>query len=183
LADFDAVRFTDLTYREANTGYTRNYREVFSPDAPTGVKSRSFDIPTLAKEPNPSLTYDYTIVRLDGSVFQSDPITTDTMIALVSDGAGATHRIKVKLIDPDLNKAGLAAIKVDLVGMGEEGDRESTIFLPSQVSDRTVSLVQPNEGKPFSYNYTVTGYTVRGDVVMGRSGETSETTLFVKLPN
>lgn len=91
----------DLTYREADTKYTRTYREVFAPDAAEGVKSRSLNIPTLAKEPNPALTYDYTIVRLDGSVFQSDPITTDTLIALVSDGAGATHRIKVKLLDSD----------------------------------------------------------------------------------
>ena len=171
----------DLTYHEPKTGYTRRFRELFSPDTPDTMKRRSLDIPTLAENPA-NYTYEITVVRLDGSVYQSDPIVTDNPVVLISDGAGTTHRIKVKLIGQDLTQAGLAAVKVDLVGVGEEGDRESTIFTPSQAAERIISLVQPDSGGMFTYTYNVTGYNLRGEVVPGVSAQTSDTTMFVKVP-
>lgn len=170
----------DLTYHEPTTGYTRRFRELFSPDTPDTMKRRSLDIPTLAENPE-NYTYEVTVVRLDGSVYQSEPIVTDNPVVLISDGAGTTHRIKVKLLGQDMTQAGLAAIKVDLIGTGEEGDRESTIFTPSQAAERIVSLVQPDSGA-FTYTYKVTGYNLRGEVVPGVSAQTADTTLFVKVP-
>jgi hypothetical protein len=144
------------------------------------MKRRSLDIPTLAENPA-NYTYEVTVVRLDGSVYQSEPIVTDNPVVLISDGAGTTHRIKVKLLGQDMTQAGLAAIKVDFIGVGEEGDRESTIFTPSQIAERIVSLVQPDSGE-FAYTYKVTGYNLRGEIVPGMSAQTSDTTLFVKVP-
>jgi len=169
---------TDLTYQEEDTGYKRRIQKVFSP---TELKSQPLSIPTLAQNPT-TYTYQVTIVRADGSVYQSDPAPSENAAVVISDGEGSTHRVKVKLIVPNLTQAGLAAIKVDLVGPGENPDRESALFTPSQMDDKAVALVQPSKGSVFAYDFKVTGYTTNGVPVAGDTGQSSDGTLIIRAP-
>lgn len=171
----------DLTYRDEETGYERRLQEVFSPTTPEGLKSRSVSIPTLTENPE-NYTYELTVIRLDGSVYPSEPVSSNDSVILITDGPGRTHRIKVNLVGQDMISAGLIAVKVNLTGPGEQPDRESVIFTPSQYQEQTVSLVQPHEGDVFTYSYEVTGYNIQGEVLPGDSGETSDSNLFVRMP-
>jgi len=175
----------DITYEESETGYRRRVQEIFAPDTEAGMQRRAIAIPTLLDEPGPYV-YEVTAVRADGSVFQSDPILKDDSVVLVSDGPpGKTTRIRVQLSGAEnlIDQASLAAIKVDLTGPGENPDRESVIFTPSQLETKTVTLIQPEGVDQFTYQYEVKGYTLNGDVVAGESGESSDFTLLVKVPN
>ncbi len=169
---------TDVTYEEQDTGYKRRFQRVFSP---TELKSQPISIPTLSESPS-SYLYKVTVFRSDGSVFESDSMTAESSAVVISDGPGTTHRIKVKLIAQNLTQAGLAALKVDMVGPGDTPDSESALFTPSQMDDKTVSLVQPDGGGTFVYSYRVTGYTQQGIPVPGDSGQSSEKILIVGSP-
>lgn len=181
LLDAQALQeaIVDLTYAEPATGYRRLVQKVFTP---TELKSQTVTLPTLADQPS-ALQYEVTIVRADGSVYHADPVETTEAAVVISDGAGKTHRIRVKLVPPDLNRLGLAAVQVDLSGPGSEPDRDTVLFTPSQVDDRTVSLVQPDAGGEFKYRYQVTGYTTQGLQVPGASGESSSPILIVSTPH
>jgi hypothetical protein len=170
----------DVSYAEPS-GYERRVQTVFSGSS---LASQTITIPTLAKDPVP-LSYEITIVRADGSVYQSGKRTAaaDTGVLAVSDGAGATHRVKVRLPDTNLAAAGLAAVKVDLRGPGDDPDTAEALFTPSQLADQTLTLVQPEEGGPFRYTYAITGYTSRGLPVTGDSGESGDPNLIVRLPS
>ncbi|MEM8808937.1 MAG: hypothetical protein AAGF01_23205 [Cyanobacteria bacterium P01_G01_bin.38] len=175
----------DVTYQESDTGYRRQVQEIFSPDTDDGLRRRSISVPTLLAAPAP-YTYEVTAVRADGSVFQSDPLLKDDSVVLVSDGPpGKTARIRVRLSGADtlMEQVGLVAIKVDLVGPGEDPDQESVIFTPSQTDQKTVTLIRPEDADPFAYQYQITGYDLNGEEIAGESGETSDLTLFVKVPN
>lgn len=171
----------DLTYRDEETGYEQRLQEVFSPTAPEGLKSRSVSIPTLTENLE-NYTYELTVIGLDGPVYQSEPVSSNDSVILITDGPGSTHRIKIKLVGQDMISAGLIAVKVNLTGPGDQPDRESVIFTPSQNQEQTASLVQPHEGDVFTYSYEVTGYNIQGEVLPGDSGETSESNLFVRMP-
>ncbi|NEP17056.1 MAG: hypothetical protein F6J97_09125, partial [Leptolyngbya sp. SIO4C1] len=175
----------DLTYEESETGYRRQFQEIFSPDTADGMRRRTLSMPTLLAEPAP-YTYEVTAVRADGSVFQSDPLLKDDSAVLVADGpSGKTARIRLRLSGSDglMEQVGLVAIKVDLTSLGENPDQESAIFTPSQADMKTVTLIRPETAEPFTYRYTVTGYDLNGNAVAGESGETSDLTLFVKVPS
>jgi hypothetical protein len=171
----------DMTYRDEETGYERRLQEVFSPTAPEGLNSRPISIPTLTENPE-NYTYELTVIRLDGSVYQSEPVISNDSVILITDGPGRTRRIRVNLGGQDMISAGLIAVKVNLTGPGDQPDRESVIFSPSQHREQTVSLVQPHEGDVFTYSYKVTGYNIQGEALPGDSGESSDTTLFIRMP-
>jgi len=175
----------DVSYEESNTGYQRQVQEIFSPDTAEGMQRRSISIPTLLKDPAP-YTYEVTAVRADGSVFQSDPVLKDDSVVLVSNGpAGKTARIQVRISGEDtvIDQAGLAALKVSLIGPGDNPDQASAIFTSSQMEIKTINLVKPEADTPFTYQYKVTGYARNGDVVAGDEGETSDLNLFIKVPS
>jgi hypothetical protein len=167
----------DLAYREESTGYLRKFQETIDP---TNVQERkSIIIPTLDDE-NGQLTLESTVVRADGSVFESGTQDLDSSVAIISDGAGATHRIQVKL--PSQNLGPLIALKVDFTGPGDDPDNESCIFTPSQVDDRPIALVQPTNGGSFTYKFKVTGYDNQGNQIPGQAGESADKTFIVPLP-
>jgi hypothetical protein len=170
----------DLVYHEAATGYQRRIQTVFSGSP---LASQPIVIPTLAKEPG-GYAYDVTVIRMDGSVFESGTIAAeaDRNALPISDGAGATHRIKVRLPGANLAALNLAAIKVNLVGPGESPDTAEAVFTPSQTADQTLALVQPDAGGPFVYRYSVTGYSNQGLPIPGDSGESADLNLFVRMP-
>lgn len=174
----------DVTYEETDTGYQRQIQELFSPDTAEGMQRRSISIPTLLEDPAP-YTYEVTAVRANGSVFQSEPILKDDSVVLVSDGpAGKTARIRVRLSGGDsvIDQAGLAALKVDFISPGDNPDRASTLFTPSQMEAKNITLIQPEVGTQFTYQYKVTGYALNGDVIAGDEGETPNLNLFVTVP-
>ena len=168
----------NVKYSEPS-GYSRQYPIVFS--GPT-LTSQALAIPTLTKTPT-GYTYDITVINQDGSTKAVGPttVTPDTQVVVVSDGAGATHRIRVRLPSPSLGP-GLAAIKVDLTGPGAPPDTAEALFTPSQLADQTVALVQADTSTPFVYQYAVTGYTTQGLPVHGDSGQSSSPNLIVRLP-
>lgn len=170
----------NVRYHEQGTGYTRTVQTVFA--GPT-LASQSVAIPTLAKAPE-GYSYDVTLVRADGSVFESGDIEAepDRNTIVVSDGAGTTHRIKVKLVDPNMAARQLAAVRVNLVGPGEAPDSAEVLFTPSQSADQQLLLVQADGGPLFRYTYQVTGYSQIGLPVVGASGEVGDQTLIVPLP-
>ena len=168
----------DLVYHEGPTGYTRRIQKTFTP---ADLKSQPISIPTLMENPS-TFTYTVTIIRTDGSSYVSPPITVDTPIAIISEGAGVTHRIQVKLPTRNITDAGLVAIKVDLQGLGDNPDIDTILFTPSQTDDKFPVLVQPDQGGPFTYKYTVTGYTDQGVPVPGDTGTASSSVLIVKIP-
>jgi len=168
----------NVKYSEPN-GYSRQYPIVFS--GPT-LTSQALAIPTLTKAPT-GYTYDVTVINQDGSTKTVGPttVTPDTQVVVVSDGAGATHRIRVRLPSPSLGPS-LAAIKVDLAGPGTPPDTAEALFTPSQLADQNVALVQADTSIPFVYQYTVTGYTPQGLPVRGDSGQSNSPNLIVRLP-
>ncbi len=167
----------DLTYTETETGYSRKFQEIMS--ANNGAGSRSITIPTLVRDPD-EFMLNWTIIRMDGSVFTSGDQVFNQSAAVISDGAGTTHRIIVRLPQTvDWNS--IMAVKVDLHGPGEHSDFTQAIFTPSQTADQTVWLVQPTEGQ-FQYRFDVTAYTLNGSPVPGISQETSDRTLIVQVP-
>jgi hypothetical protein len=166
----------DFRYDEPKTGYRRAYQETI--DASNVQQRKSIIIPTLNGE-DASLVYESTVVRMDGSSFESGEIKMDSSVAIISDGAGATHRIRVKL--PSQNLGTLIALKVEFVGPGEKPDAESCLFTPSQVADQTIALVQPNGNGPFTYKYQVVGYDAAGRPVPGDAGQSSDATFIVPL--
>ncbi len=168
----------ELMYHEEDTGYTRRVEKVFSP---SDLKGQQISIPTLAENPT-SYNYTINIIRTDGSTYTLPPTTATTPVLVVSDGAGVTHRILVKLPSKDLSSFGLAALKVDLVGPGDDPDTASVLFTPSQTDDKMPALVQPGDGGTFTYSYKVTGYTTQGLPIEGDSGTSSGPTLIVKIP-
>jgi hypothetical protein len=170
----------DVTYHEPDSGYTSKLQRVF---APGSMDRQALTIRTLADQPA-GYSYKLTVVRTDGSVF--DPQRVDAPAAnsviVLSDGQGAIHRIRVKLIPPDLAGHGIAALKVDLVGSGDSPDRDSILFTPTQVEDKVVSLVQPNGATPFSYQYEVLGYNTQGVLVPGDRNQSTTSTLIIHAP-
>ena len=170
----------NVTYKEPDTGFERSVQTTFSGSPLT---AQPVAIPTLAAEPA-GYTYDVTVVRQDGSVFESGPLAAagGTGVVVVSDGAGSTHRIRVKLLDTNLGAAGLAALKVFLEGPGDQPDTAEALFTPSQAADQTLALVQPDAGGPFTYKYRVVGYSLAGLPVPGDSGTTSEAIFLARLP-
>ncbi|HSR51440.1 MAG TPA: hypothetical protein VLV83_11470 [Acidobacteriota bacterium] len=168
----------DLTYEEEDTGYTRRVQQVFNP---LNLQSAVINIPTLAENPQ-RYTREVTIVRMDGSVFASDPIESENRVAVISDGEGATRRVTVRLVGTSLAQAGLTAMKVDLTGPGDDPDRDSAIFTPTQSQDQTLSLVAAEASGSFPYSFQVTGYDLQGHPVEGDSGDSSDDTLLVNAP-
>lgn len=171
----------NLEYTEEATGYERRVQALFTGGAP--LASQPINIPTLAKDPA-GFKYDVTVIRQDGSIFESGPITSDadTKALVISDGAGTTRRIKVKLLNPDLTGANLVAVRVNVVGPGENPDTAEALFTAGQLSDQTLTLVQPDQGGPFTYSYAVTGYTKQGLPLVGQTGGSSSLNLLVPLP-
>lgn len=167
----------DLTYTEADTGYTRRVQEIMN--SADGVGSRSITLSTLSPDPSKYIL-NWTIVRMDGSVFNSGEQVMEQTAAVISDGLGKTHRIVVKL-PQSINWDNMMAIKVNLEGLGENGDVTQAIFTPSQVADQTVWLVQPTEGQ-FRYRASVTAYSLNGAPVHGPEMEVSESTLIIQVP-
>jgi hypothetical protein len=171
----------EVVYSEPDTGYERRLQTTF---APPNLASQQLTIPTLAKSPA-GTTVTTTVVRLDGSVAQPPDrtVTPDETAIVVTDGAGATRRITVKLADPNLADAQLLALKVTLYGPGDPPDTAEAIFSVSAAGDQHVTLAQPDTSKPWSYSYQVTGYTTRGVPRPGDTGTSSEATLLVSLPD
>lgn len=167
----------DLTYKEAQTGYTRRVQELIN--GTNGTGARSITLPTLVLDPGEYIL-NWTIVRMDGSVFTSGDQTLSQTVAVISDGVGTTHRISIKL-PQSVNWNSIMAIKVDLEGVGDESDSTQAIFTSSQNTDQTVWLVQPTSGQ-FRYRSTVTAYTLNGTPVPGLSQETSDNTLIIQVP-
>jgi hypothetical protein len=167
----------DLTYSEPDTGYTRKVQEIMN--STDGISSRSITLSTLSPDPD-KYTLNWTIVRMDGSVFNSGDQVMEQTAAVISDGHGQTHRIIVKL-PQSVSWDNMMAIKVDLEGLGENGDFTQAIFTPSQAADQTVWLVQPTEGQ-FRYRASVTAYALDGAPVHGPEKEVSDSTLIVQLP-
>ncbi len=171
----------NLIYQESDTSYERRMAIIFTPDA---LAARTIKIPTLAQNPE-GYTYDLTIIRSDGSVFQSDPIkkTGDDLSPLViSDGIGITKRVKVKLINTNLDSANLVAVKVHVTGPGSTPDISEVLFTSSQINDRTLIVVQPDVDAPFNYHYRITGYSRSGLPIDGQSGDSSDINLMIPLP-
>lgn len=167
----------DLTYAEAETGYSRKMQHILNNTE--GISARSISIPTLVPDPS-GYSINWTIVRMDGSVFTSGDQTFDQPVAVISDGVGTTHRIIVRL-PQNVNWGSIMAIKVNLQGLGENGDFTQAIFTPSQTAEQTRWLVQPTEGQ-FRYRFDVTAYTLSGTPVPGISQEASDGTLIVQVP-
>jgi hypothetical protein len=170
----------DLLYHEQDTGYQRRMLTVFSGSP---LASQPISIPTLAKEPA-GYSYDVTVIRADGSVFESGTIeaSADHNAVVISDGAGMTHRIRIKPANTNLAAANLVAIKVNLLGPGDDPDTAEALFTSSQIADQTLALVQPDTAGAFVYRYNVTGYSVQGLPIKGDSGESSDLNLIVRLP-
>ncbi len=167
----------DLDYREATTGYLRKFQETIDP---AHIQDRkSIIIPTLDDD-HGLLTLESTVVRGDGSVFESGKLELDSSVALISDGAGTTHRIEVKL--PSQNLGTLIGLKIDFTGPGDNPDVESCLFTPSQVEDKPIALVQPSGNGSFVYRFKVTGYDNQGNPIPGQAGESSDKTFIVPLP-
>jgi hypothetical protein len=169
-----------VSYDEAASGYHRTVQKVFAGGAP--LVSQEVTIPTLASVPS-GFTYDVTVVRGDGSVFESGAQTVNSFPATlpIADGVGRTSRIKVKLVNPDLASASLLAVKVIVRGEGDDGDSAEALFTSSQIADQTLVLVQPGTG-PLTYSYQVTGYNRQGIPVKGTQGQDSSLNLLVPLP-
>jgi hypothetical protein len=168
----------DIRYHEPSSGYRREFQEIYDE---TRLDRRSLRIPTLAPEP-PPFTYETTVVRGDGSVFESGQVAADGNVAVIMDGVGVTQRIRVRL--PQATLGALIALKVDLRGPGDEPDFASVLFTPSQLEEKTVVLVQPPSagGGPFTYSFTVTGYNNLGQPVPGQTGQQSGPALIVPMP-
>lgn len=171
----------NISYEEIETGYRRTVQKIFAGGGP--LASTDVAIPTLAKEPT-AITYDVTIVRGDGSVFVAEPATITTFPATlpIADGEGRTSRIRLKLLNPDLASANLAAIKVHIRGSGDNPDEAEALFTASQTADQTLTLVQPAEAGPFHYTYTITGYTRQGLPLAGVTAQESTLNLLIPSP-
>lgn len=168
----------DLRYREPASGYRRDFQEIYDE---TRLDRRSLVFPTLAPEP-PAFSYETTVVRMDGSVFESGEVTADGNVAVIMDGVGVTQRIRVRL--PQLSLGSLVAVRVDLEGPGDEPDFTSVLFTPSQLDEKTVALVQPlvTGGDVFVYRFSVTGYNNLGQAIPGQSGQQAGPILIVPMP-
>lgn len=171
----------DISYRDPDTGYERRVQEVFSPDDPNSMKRRTLSLPTLAPG-QPEYSYALTVVRADGSIYATDPTPTDDSALTITDGPGVPFRVAVQLVGPQLASAGLLALKVDLVGPGDEPDRDTALFTPSQAAPQAVTLVQePGEGT-FTYRYAVTAYDQQGRPRPAGGGQSSDRTLLITVP-
>lgn len=165
----------DLDYHEPQTGYRRKFQRVITGPVLAG---ESIVIPTVLADPAP-ISFEATVIHADGSVFQSGPITTSDNVALVSEGAGATQRIRVRL--PNNSVGLLVAIKVDFTGMGEEPDTTTALFTPSQTAEQLVALAQPAANQ-MRYTFKVTGYDFLGQPIAGATGQSGDQTFIVPLP-
>ena len=143
-------------------------------------------IPTLARQPE-KFEYMVTVIRADGSVFDSGPVEVDLVSVNVTlpimDGIGKISRVRVKLASTDLAAANLAALKVFLVGQSENPDSAEVLFVPSQTADQNITLLMPPETVgPLTYNYKITGYDRRGVPVPGDAGKDNSQTFIVRIP-
>ena len=168
----------DLEYEEQSTGYRREFQELI--DATNAGNRKSLKFPTLDSDSG-SMSVETTVVRSDGSVFESGKKKLDTSVAIISDGSGEVHRIKVRLPSPSLGT--LVALKIELTGPGEDPDSESVLFTPSQLEEKMVALVQSGTGSPFAYTFKVTGYDGRGNEVPGQSKQSADRVLIVPMPD
>ena len=167
----------DVTYSEVDTGYSRRIQEILN--GTDGIASRSLTFSTLIPDPS-TYTINWTIVRMDGSVFSSGDKVLEQSTAVISDGIGSTHRIVVRL-PQSVSWDNLMALKVELEGVGDNADVTQAIFTPSQVTDQTVWLVQPTEGA-FRYRASVTAYSLDGTPIHGTEQETDQSTLIIQVP-
>jgi hypothetical protein len=169
----------NLNYQEAETGFNRSVQKVFSGGPLT---SQVVTIPTLSAAPA-GFTYDVTVIRADGSVFESGEIRVENSKAAlpIVDGIGRAARIRAHLSSQDLASAQLSAVKVLVVGTGEAPDMEEALFTPSQANDQFLTLVQQSEG-PIAYRYNILGYSRTGIPIPGDSGQETTPNLIVRLP-
>ena len=171
----------DLHYEETDNGYEHHEQIIYTASEP--FRSKSIKIPTLSATPS-GYSYELTVIRNDGSVFESGPIQTpveDTVI-VVTDGPGRTQRIKVQLANPDLTSTGLSAVRVELTGMGNPPDRAEALFTASQTMPQVITLLAPSDNQPLTYHYQVTGFTRQGLPISGQSDDESLFNLLVALP-
>jgi hypothetical protein len=119
------------------------------------------------------------VIHADGSVFESGEITSEDNVIVVSEGTGATQRIRVRL--PSNNLGTLVAVKVDLTGKGETPDKTSALFTPSQMDEQTVALAQPAADQ-MGYSFQITGYNALGQPIPGASGQSNDQVFIVQMP-
>lgn len=170
----------DVVYTDPAGGYEQRQSITLPGGAP--ITGQTLTFPTLSAAPT-GVTATTTVVRNDGSVFQGSPtqVLGEQAVLVLSDGAGSTHRIGVRLANSDLGTAGLAAVRVRLAGPGADPDRAEVLFTPSDAGAKTVALVQPGQGV-FQYSYEVEGYTSDGLPKPGASGQSADLTLILALP-
>ena len=171
----------DVIYSDVARGYERRERVTFGPDATEQSSRREIRIPMLDVASG-SVTYSVSVVRTDGSVLEIPPtaVVPDQQI-FVRDGVGETRIIKIELANPNLDAAGLAAVRVRVRGKGEDPDQEDVLFRPGDNTPKTVTLVKP-EGESFSYSYEVEGYTTLGLPKAGVRLESDVSELVIGLP-
>ncbi len=181
----DGAEFLDanvvLRYHEPDTGYEWRDTVTLPGGAVGRAPAQDVVVPTIAAAPA-GLTVTTTVVRSDGSTFDGDPtpVAADRPI-LVTDGPGATKLVQVRLANPDLAGAGLAAVRVTVTGPGEGPDVAETLFVPEAATPRTVAIGHTEPG-PVTVTYRVDGFTTAGLPVAGETGTTASTQLLVPLP-
>ncbi len=120
----------DLEYR-GESGYRKNFQEVFTPD---DMRGRTIRFGTLLKDPA-SYTYEIIVIRADGSDYFSDRIESDKGVIIVDDKEGQEISLNVKLLAEASHWSTLHAVEVII--QESEGVTDSLLFTESQAGDRT----------------------------------------------
>ncbi len=165
----------DLEYKEQDTGYTVRSRHEFN--GGDRLLPVSFTIPTLAEDP-PAISYDTTILKLDGQVITDRDGESPSGIILLTEGEGTVKRIDVRL--PQGSVGDFMAVKVDLEGSGEMADQTSVIFTPSQTANQLAALVQPDD-QTDEFTFKVTGYDQLGAPTELSTGTSDDRVLIVQM--
>ena len=119
----------DLTY-EGPGGYSKTFQEVFDP---TNLRGRTLTINTLLDDPA-KYRYSITIVRADGSFYESDEQESDLGVIIVDDKDGKVEKLTIKsLLDANQWKD-LYAVELQI--KGEDDNIESILLTEAQSADR-----------------------------------------------
>ncbi|BFM14601.1 hypothetical protein R50073_07840 [Maricurvus nonylphenolicus] len=126
----------DIEYEGVN-GYRQSYQEIFSPDNHRG---RTISINTLRQDPG-KYTYTITIIRIDGSLYISEPVESESGVIVVDDKDGQIVTLNTQLnIDSNLWNQLYA---VELQVKTDEDTYESLLFSASQTAARKLIVGLP----------------------------------------
>jgi len=163
----------DIAY-QGDSGYQVALQEVFTPD---NLRGRTVTIDTLLKDPR-SYRYNITVIRADGSFYESGETESDSGVLIVDDKEGQVVSLNIRLLADAARWAELYAVELQI--QGTAGITDSLVFTESLSTPRSYSIGLP-AGESLEYRWKTIAYRKDGSREEGELQTEHDRELVVQL--